>query len=68
MDLYREDSRCRGMTSFRKACPSNVSDEEWALVAPCLTLLREDAGQRAYSLSEMFNGLRYVVKTGGPWR
>lgn len=56
------------MTSSRAAYPSDVSDEEWALVAPDLTLLREDAGQRGHSLREVFNGLRYVVKTGAPWR
>lgn len=52
----------------RKPYPSNVSDEEWALVAPYLTLLPEDAGQREHPLREVFNGLRYVVKTGAPWR
>ncbi|GJE18227.1 hypothetical protein AIGOOFII_2950 [Methylobacterium marchantiae] len=46
------------MTSSRQAYPSDVSDDEWALVAPYLTLLREDAGQREYSLREAFNGLR----------
>jgi len=56
------------MTTSRKAYPSDVSDEEWALVAPYLTLLREDAPQRDYPLREVFNGLRYVVKTGAPWR
>ena len=56
------------MTSSRARYPSDVSDEEWALVAPYLTLLREDAGQREHSLREVFNGLRYVVKTGAPWR
>jgi transposase len=45
-----------------------VSDEEWALVAPYLTLLPEQAGQREHSLHEVFNGLRYAVKTGAPWR
>jgi transposase len=35
------------MTSSPKANPSDISDEEWALVAPYLTLLREDAGKRA---------------------
>jgi len=30
-------------------------------------LRRADAGQRAYSLREAFNGLRNVVKTGAPW-
>ena len=52
----------------RKAYPSDVSDEEWALVAPYLCLLPEDAGQRTHSLGEVFNGLRYVIKTGAPWR
>src|SRR3954454_2645515 len=56
------------MTTSRKAYPSDVSDEEWALVAPYLTLLREDAPQRDYPLREVFNGLRHVVKTGAPWR
>jgi len=45
-----------------------VSEEEWAFVAPYLTLVREDAGQRDHSLREVFNALRYVVRTGVPWR
>jgi len=56
------------MTRVRKPYPSDASDEEWALVAPYLTLLPEDAPQREHSLREVFNGLRYVVKTGAPWR
>jgi transposase len=52
----------------RKAYPSDVSDEEWAFVAPYLTLMREDAPQREYDLREVFNGVRYVVRTGCPWR
>ena len=52
----------------RRSYPSDVSDEEWALVAPYLALLREEAGQRRHDLREVFNGLRYVVKTGAPWR
>lgn len=56
------------MTSPRKPYPSDVSDEEWALVAPYLTLLPEEAGQREHSLREVFNALRYIIKTGAPWR
>jgi len=56
------------MVTSRKLYPSDVSDEEWALVAPYLTLLPERAGQREHSLREVFNGLRYIVKTGAPWR
>ena len=39
-----------------------------ALVAPYLALLREDSKQRDHDLREVFNGLRYIVKTGAPWR
>jgi transposase len=52
----------------RKAYPSDVSDEEWALVAPYLTLMSEDAPQRDYPLREVFNGLRWLVRAGAPWR
>lgn len=52
----------------RKAYPSDVSDEEWAFVAPYLTLMREDAPQREHSLREVFNGLRWMVRTAAPWR
>jgi len=52
----------------RKPYPSDVSDEEWALVAPYLTLLPEDAGQREHPLREVFNGLRYLVRYGVAWR
>ena len=54
--------------SARRPYHSEVSDDEWALVAPYLTLLTEEAGQREHSLREAFNGLRYILKTGAPWR
>ena len=52
----------------RKPYPSDVSDEEWAFVAPYLALLREDAPQRTHDLREVFNALRCLVRTGSPWR
>jgi transposase len=56
------------MMTSRKPYPSDVSDEEWALVAPYLTLLPESAGQRTHALREVFNGLRYLVRYGVAWR
>jgi transposase len=56
------------MATVRKAYPSDVNDEEWAFCAPYLTLMREDAPQRAYALRELFNGLRWFVRAGCPWR
>jgi transposase len=52
----------------RKPYPSDVSDEEWAFCAAYLTLMKEDAPQREYPLREVFNALRYLVRTGGSWR
>jgi transposase len=52
----------------RKAYPSDVSDEEWEFVASYLALIAEDAPQRVYPLREVFNGLRYIVRSGATWR
>jgi transposase len=52
----------------RKPYPTDVTDEEWAFVAPYLALLPEDAGQRRYELREVFNALRWIVRAGAPWR
>jgi transposase len=52
----------------RKPYPSDVSDEDWALVAPYLTLLPEESRQRHHCLREVFNAMRWMVRAGAPWR
>lgn len=52
----------------RKSYPSDVSDEEWAFVAPYLTLMKEDAPQRQHELRQVFDALRWMVRSGSPWR
>jgi transposase len=52
----------------RKPYPSDVTDEEWSFVASYLTLMKEDAPQREHDLREVFNGMRWIVRTGSPWR
>jgi transposase len=52
----------------RKPYPSDVADDEWAFAAPYLALVREDAPQRRHDLRAVFNALRWLVKTGAPWR
>ena len=54
--------------STRKPYPSDVTDEEWAFVAPYLTLMTPDAPQRKHDLRDVFNALRWIVRTGAPWR
>lgn len=52
----------------RKPYPSDVTDEEWLFVVPYITLMREDAPQREHDLREVFNALRWMVRSGSPWR
>jgi transposase len=52
----------------RKPYPTDVSDDEWAFVAPYLTLMNEEALQRRYPLREVFNALLWIVRAGAPWR
>jgi transposase len=56
------------MEPARKPYPSDVTDDEWAFVSPYLVLMDETAPQRTHDLREVFNGLRWIVRTGAPWR
>jgi transposase len=56
------------MSTTRKPYPSDVPDGEWEFLLPYLTLMRADAPQRSHDLREVFNAIRYVVRTGCQWR
>jgi transposase len=48
--------------------PSDVSDEEWNFVAAYLTLSRPESPQRTYDLRDVFNAMRWLIRTGASWR
>ncbi len=52
----------------RKPYPTDVSEEEWAFVAPYLALVRQDAPQRTHDLRDIFDALRWILRAGAPWR
>jgi transposase len=52
----------------RRSYLTDVSDEEWEFVLPYLLLSREDNRSRQHGLRALFNGVRYIVKTGNQWR
>lgn len=57
------------MSTTRKSTyPSDVTDEQWEFLLPYLTLMKEDAPQREHALRDLFNAIRYVVRTGVQWR
>ncbi len=51
-----------------KRYPADCSDDEWAVAAPYLALVRHDAPQRRHDLRRSFDAVRYLTRTGAPWR
>ena len=51
-----------------KGYPSDSTDAEWAFAVPYLTLITEQAPQRKHGLRRAYDALKYVVRTGIPWR
>jgi transposase len=56
------------MDTAHKPYPSDVTDQEWAFVSAYLVLMDQAAPQRTHDLRAVFNGLRWSVRTGAPWR
>jgi len=48
--------------------PSDLTDEEWALVGPLIPPARRGGNKRTVNLREVVNGLLYVLSTGCQWR
>ncbi len=48
--------------------PSDVTDEEWAEIAPLIPPARRGGRKRTVNIREVFNGLLYVLSTGCQWR
>jgi putative transposase len=56
--------------SRRNAYPSDLTDDEWALVGPLLERERRDGRGRPRTVErrEVVNALLYVLRTGCQWR
>jgi len=48
--------------------PSDLTDEEWALVASEIPPAKRGGNKRTVDLREVVNGLMYVLSTGCQWR
>src|SRR5215467_4916927 len=48
--------------------PSDVTEEEWAQIAPLIPPARRGGRKRSVNIREVFNGLLYVLSTGCQWR
>src|SRR5271157_2168007 len=48
--------------------PSDLTDEEWALVEPLIPAAKRGGNRRHVDVREVVNGLMYVLSTGCQWR
>ena len=48
--------------------PSDLTDEEWALIAPLIPPAKRGGRRRTVDLREIVNGIMYVLSTGCQWR
>jgi len=48
--------------------PSDLTDEEWAIIAPLIPPAKRGGGKRTVSIREVINGLMYVLSSGCQWR
>jgi transposase len=48
--------------------PSDLTDEEWAFMAPVIPPAKRGGGKRTVSVRDVVNGLMYVLSTGCQWR
>lgn len=52
----------------RQRYPSDLTDAQWAALAPLLPPAKPGGRPRTVNLREVFNGILYVLRSGCPWR
>jgi transposase len=65
--MWTKENRGRYDRS-RLRYPSDLTDEEWALVEPLITPAKRGGNKRTVDVREVVNGLMYVLSTGCQWR
>ena len=48
--------------------PSDVTDDEWALIKPLIPRAKHGGRRRTVDIREIVNGLMYILSTGCQWR
>ena len=52
----------------RKPYPSDLTDDQWNILAPLLPSAKPGGRPRTVDMREVINGVLYVLRTGCPWR
>lgn len=51
----------------RKAYPTDLTDEQWAILEPLIPPAKPGGRPRTVDMREVFNGILYVLRTGCQW-
>src|SRR5689334_9372871 len=65
--MWTVENRARYDRS-RLRYPSDLTDEEWALVKPEIPRAKRGGNKRTVDIREVVNGVMYVLSTGCQWR
>ena len=65
--MWTTNNRARYDRSFLRY-PSDLTDDEWALVEPLIPPAKRGGDKRTVIMREVVNGLMYVLSTGCQWR
>ena len=64
--IWSSENRCRYDRSALRY-PSDLTDEEWALIEPLIPPAKKGGAKRTVDLRQVVNGLLYVLSTGCQW-
>lgn len=65
--MWTKDNRARYDRSALRY-PSDLTDAEWAEVAPLIPRAKRGGNKRTVNVREVVNGLMYILSTGCQWR
>ncbi len=52
----------------RQPYPTDLTDREWAILAPLIPPAKPGGRPRSVNLREILNGIFYALRAGGSWR
>jgi transposase len=58
----------RSCRAARVAYPSDLTDAQWALIAPLIPPAKSGGREREVDMHEVFNGIIYLLRSGCSWR
>src|SRR5436305_5165484 len=64
--MWTDENRCRYDRS-KLRYPSDLTDEEWALIGPSIPSAKRGGNKRTVDVRAVVNGVMYILSTGCQW-